>query len=199
VLLRARLTAERDLPQDTSMPDLPPTVNPRVYIGRERIQARVRELGAAIERDYPEGSLVLLCILKGSFIFAADLARAIQRPLRIEFLGVQSYGDRTSTSGAVQITQDLTRPIEGDHVVIVEDIVDTGLTSAYLMHQLQLRKPKSVRLCSLLHKPARAERTVTIDYLGFTIDDVFVIGYGLDYAQQYRNLPDICQLDPDAT
>jgi hypoxanthine phosphoribosyltransferase len=162
------------------MSDPVPTI-PRVYIDRARIQARVSELGAAIERDYPDGSLVLLCI---------------QRSCRIEFLGVQSYGDRTSTSGAVQITQDLTRPIEGDHVVIVEDIVDTGLTSAYLMHQLQLRKPKSVRLCSLLHKPARAERTVTIDYLGFTIDDVFVIGYGLDYAQQYRNLPDICRLDP---
>jgi hypoxanthine phosphoribosyltransferase len=180
------------------MPELPLATNPRVYIDRGRIQARVSELGAAIARDYPDGSLVLLCILKGSFIFAADLARAITRPLRIEFLGVQSYGDRTSTSGAVQITQDLTRPIEGDHVLIVEDIVDTGLTSAYLMHQLQLRKPKSVRLCSLLHKPARAERPVTIDYLGFTIDDVFVIGYGLDYAQQYRNLPDICQLDADA-
>ena len=177
------------------MPDAP-TLTPRVYISRERIRERIVELAAAIDRDYPTGSLVLLCILKGSFIFAADLARAIQRSVRIEFLGVQSYGNRQSTSGAVQITQDLTQSIEGDDVVIVEDIVDTGLTSAYLIHQLQLRRPRSVRLCSLLHKPARAERPVNIDYLGFTVEDVFVIGYGLDYAQQYRNLPDICRLEP---
>jgi hypoxanthine phosphoribosyltransferase len=182
--------------QDIRMPDDAPTLTPRVYISRERIRERIVELGAAIERDYPEGSVVLLCILKGSFIFAADLARAIQRSVRIEFLGVQSYGNRQSTSGAVQITQDLTQSIEGDDVVIVEDIVDTGLTSAYLIHQLQLRKPRSVRLCSLLHKPARAERAVHIDYLGFTVEDVFVVGYGLDYAQQYRNLPDICRLEP---
>lgn len=176
------------------MPTNPFPADLHVYIDRERIRARVSELGAAIDRDYVDGSLVLLCVLKGSFIFAADLARAIARPLRVEFLGLQSYGDGTSTSGAVQITQDLTRPIEGDDVLIVEDIVDTGLTSAFLMQQLELRKPRSVRLCALLHKPARAVRAVDIDYLGFTIDDVFVVGYGLDHAQYHRNLPDICRL-----
>jgi hypoxanthine phosphoribosyltransferase len=115
--------------------------------------------------------------------------------LRIEFLGVQSYGDGTTSSGAVQITQDLTAPVDGSDVVIVEDIVDTGLTAHFLIQQLSARQARSVRLCSLLHKPARQKRDVPIDYLGFTIEDVFVVGYGLDWAQQYRNLPDICVID----
>jgi hypoxanthine phosphoribosyltransferase len=172
-----------------------PTAAPRILIHRDRIQERVSELGAELERDYPDGSLVLLGVLKGSFIFMADLVRAISRPLRVEFLGVQSYGDGTSSSGAVQITLDLTSPVHDSHVVIVEDIVDTGLTAHFLIAQLAARQAKSVRLCSLLHKPSRSQRAVPIDYLGFTIEDVFVVGYGLDWAQRYRNLPDICVID----
>ena len=134
---------------------------------------------------------MLLCVLKGSFVFAADLCRAISLPLRVDFLGVQSYGDDTQSSGVVQITQDLTKPVEGEHVLVVEDIVDTGLTLSFLLDQLRTRRPASVKIASLLHKPARKKKEVPIDYLGFTIDDVFVVGYGLDWAQQYRNLPEI--------
>jgi hypoxanthine phosphoribosyltransferase len=153
------------------------------------IQARVKALGAQIAADYAGKSLVLLCVLKGSFVFAADLARAIDLPLRVEFLGVRSYGDDTRSSGVVQITQDLTRPIAGDHLLIVEDIVDTGLTLSYLREQLMARMPATVKVCALLHKPSRTVRPVEIDYLGFTVNDVFVVGYGLDHAEQYRNLP----------
>ncbi|HEX2730404.1 MAG TPA: hypoxanthine phosphoribosyltransferase [Polyangiaceae bacterium] len=167
-----------------------------VFIDRERIAQRVRALGAQITRDYSDGTLVVLSVLKGSFVFTADLVRAIDLPLRLEFLGVQSYGDSTVSSGVVQITQDLTRPVEGQDVLIVEDIVDTGLTCAFLIAQLQARRPRSVRLCSLLHKPARTTVDVPIAYLGFEIEDVFVVGYGLDAAQKYRNLPDLCRLSP---
>jgi hypoxanthine phosphoribosyltransferase len=170
---------------------------PKVLIHRDQIRERVLALGRQIERDHPDGSLVMLGVLKGSFVFLADLARAISRPLRVEFLGVQSYGNAKSSSGAVQITLDLTNPIDGADVIIVEDIVDTGLTAQFLMQQLTARQAKSVKLCSLLHKPARSVRPVPIDYLGFTIEDVFVVGYGLDYAQQYRNLPDICVIGGD--
>lgn len=166
-----------------------------MLISEERIRARVRELGARISADYADKSLVLLCVLKGSFVFAADLARAIHVPLRIEFLGVQSYGSDARSSGVVQITQDLTAPVEGDDLLVVEDIVDTGLTLKYLVEQLSTRRPRSVRVCSLLHKPARMQQAARIDYLGFSIDDVFVVGYGLDYAQRYRNLPYLAVLD----
>ena len=132
---------------------------------------------------------MLVCVLKGSFVFAADLARAIDLPVRIDFLGVRSYGVDTETSGVVQITYDLSRPIEHEHVLLVEDIVDTGLTIAYLMDLLRTRGPTSVRVCALLHKPARARIEVKVDYLGFTIEDRFVVGYGLDFAERYRNLP----------
>ena len=162
----------------------------QVQLSAEQIAARVRELGAAITREYAGRELVLVGVLKGSFIFMADLARAIELPdLRVEFLGVQSYGDETSSSGVVQITFDLTKPIDGKHVLIVEDIVDTGLTMDYLLDQMRTRHPASVKLCALLHKPSRAKKEIPIDYLGFTIADLFVVGYGLDYAQRYRNLP----------
>ena len=157
----------------------------------EQIAERVRELGAAITADYADKSLLVICVLKGSFIFAADLVRAIDLPLAVEFLGTQSYGDGQKSSGVVRITLDLARPISDCDVLIVEDIVDTGLTLTYLIDQLTRRGPKSVKVCSMLHKPARAEMPVTIDYLGFTIDDVFVVGYGLDWAQRYRGLPGI--------
>jgi hypoxanthine phosphoribosyltransferase len=153
------------------------------------IAARVKELGAQITKEYKDKNLVLLVVLKGSFLFAADLARAIDLPLRVDFLGVRSYGEGTETSGVVQITQDLSKPIAGEDVVIVEDIVDTGLTIAHLMDLLRTRQPRSIAICSLLHKPARARVNVKIDYLGFTIEDKFVVGYGLDFAERYRNLP----------
>jgi hypoxanthine phosphoribosyltransferase len=158
-------------------------------ISREEIQKRVTELGASITKDYKDRALVLICVLKGSFVFAADLARAIDLPLRIDFLGVRSYGEGTESSGVVQITQDLSRPIEHEDVLIVEDIVDTGLTIAHLMDLLRTRQPRSVKICALLHKPARSRIQMTIDYLGFTIEDKFVVGYGLDVAERHRNLP----------
>jgi hypoxanthine phosphoribosyltransferase len=158
-------------------------------LSTEQIAARVKELGAQIAAEYKDRNLVLVVVLKGSFIFAADLCRAIDGHVRIDFLGVRSYGEGTETSGVVQITQDLSRPIAGEDVLIVEDIVDTGLTIAHLMDLFRTRNPRSVKVCSLLHKPARARVAVNVDFLGFTIDDKFVVGYGLDFAERYRNLP----------
>ena len=160
----------------------------RVLYSAEQIQRRVQELGAQITQDYAGRAPVLLCVLKGSYVFMADLARAIALPLRVEFLGLQSYGDDTKSSGAVQITQDLTKPVADEDVIIVEDIVDSGLTLSYLLDLMRARNPRSVRVCSLLYKPARKKIEVPIDYLGFTVEDLFVIGYGLDWAQKYRNL-----------
>ena len=178
----------------TIMPAM--AVRPTELLSADVIQARVKVLGAQIAAEYAGKSLVLLCVLKGSFMFAADLARAIDLPLRVEFLGVRSYGDDTRSSGVVQITQDLTRPIVGDHLLIVEDIVDTGLTLSYLREQLLARMPASVKVCALLHKPSRSVRPVEIDYLGFTVADVFVVGYGLDHAEQHRNLPYVGVIAP---
>jgi len=158
-------------------------------ISAEEIAKRVKELGAEITRDYKDRNLVLVIILKGSFIFAADLCRAIDLPLRVDFLGVRSYGEGTESSGVVQITNDLSKPISGQDVLIVEDIVDTGLTIAHLMDLFHTRNPSTIKVASLLHKPARARVTVKIDYLGFTIEDKFVVGYGLDVAERYRNIP----------
>jgi hypoxanthine phosphoribosyltransferase len=165
-------------------------------ISTTSIAERIRDLGAQIARDYEGKELVLVGVLKGSFVFLADLARAIpSHELGVEFLGVQSYGDETRSSGVVQITSDLTKPIEGKHVLLVEDIVDTGLTMNYIIELLATRHPASIKLCALLHKPSRTKKACTIDYLGFTIPDLFVIGYGLDYAQRYRNLPFIGVLE----
>jgi len=161
-------------------------------IGTEALQTRIAELGAEIARDYAEygDELILLGVLKGSVIFLADLARYIPLPLSLDFIGIASYGDETQSTGVVKITQDLTRPIEHKHVIVVEDIVDTGLTVHYLMNNLATRHPASLKLCSLLHKPSRTLRDeVTIDYLGFTVPNKFVVGFGLDVAQKYRNLP----------
>jgi hypoxanthine phosphoribosyltransferase len=170
------------------MSDAPSKVNE--LISAEKIAARCKELGAQITKDYAGTELVLVGVLKGSFLFLADLAREIKsNEVRVEFLGVHSYGDETSSSGAVEITMDLKKPIDGKHVLLVEDIVDTGLTMDYIKKMLATRNPASVKLCTLLHKPARQKVQTHIDYLGFTIDDLFVVGYGLDYAQRYRNLP----------
>jgi hypoxanthine phosphoribosyltransferase len=157
------------------------------------IGARVAEMGAQITADYAPltraSDVVVIAVLKGSVIFLADLVRHIAAPIFMDFIGISSYGDATVSSGVVQITQDLSRPIEGRHVIVIEDIVDTGHTVHYLMENLATRRPASIKLCALLHKPDRAERIVKIDYLGFTIPNKFVVGYGLDIAQQFRNLP----------
>ena len=162
-------------------------------ISAEAIAARVAELGAQITAEYRPHSekdqVVVIAVLKGSVIFLADLVRHIALPIDVDFIGISSYGDATVSSGVVRITQDLSKPIEGKHVIVVEDIVDTGHTVHYLLENLATRRPASLKLASLLHKPERQERQVTIDYLGFTIPNKFVVGYGLDVAQKYRNLP----------
>ncbi|HEX3478004.1 MAG TPA: hypoxanthine phosphoribosyltransferase [Kofleriaceae bacterium] len=162
-------------------------------ISAAAIAARVAELGAQITADYAPLSrttdVVVVGVLKGSVIFLADLVRQIAAPVYLEFIGISSYGDATVSSGVVQITQDLSRPVEGKHVIVVEDIVDTGHTVHYLLENLATRRPASIKLCALLHKPDRSEREVKVDYLGFTIPNKFVVGYGLDVAQQFRNLP----------
>lgn len=166
------------------------------YLSAEQIAERIRTMGAEIQKDYQHRSLVMVAVLKGAFMFASDLMRAIDmNTLKVEFLGVRSYGEGTETTGVVQITSDLTQPIQDQDVLVVEDIVDTGLTMSYLLDMLQTRKPRSIKVCSLLHKPARARVAVPIDYLGFTIDDRFVVGYGLDFAERYRNLPYIGVLE----
>ena len=171
-------------------------MKPKVLLSEETIQQRVRELGAQITEDFRQSEqLVVVPILKGSFLFAADLIRHIDVDLSIEFLGLRSYGAGTESSGVVQITYDLTRSITDQDVLVVEDIVDTGLSMRYLMENLATRHPRSVKLCSLLHKPARSRVKIPIDYLGFTIEDRFVVGYGLDYAERYRNLPYIGVLE----
>ncbi|MBN2494497.1 MAG: hypoxanthine phosphoribosyltransferase [Deltaproteobacteria bacterium] len=169
----------------------------RELISERELQARIREMGQQISRDYAGADLVMLGVLKGCFLFMADLCRHIDLPLCCDFVGLSSYGDRTSSSGVVRITADLTRPLEGKDVLIVEDIVDTGLTMQYLLGKLQDRVPRSIKLCSLLYKPARCVVPCKIDYLGFTVDDVFVIGYGLDFEGRYRNQRYIGVLDPD--
>jgi hypoxanthine phosphoribosyltransferase len=166
-------------------------------ISAEKIAARVRDLGEQIARDHDGQRIVLVCVLKGSFVFTADLMRAIAGNVRVEFLGVQSYGEGTESSGVVQITQDLTHSIQDENVVVVEDIIDTGLTVAHLLDLLRTRRPASVKVCALLHKPARTRIEVPIDYLGFTIEDKFVVGYGLDWGQRFRHLPFIGVVEHD--
>jgi hypoxanthine phosphoribosyltransferase len=160
-----------------------------IFIDEKKVQARVRELGAEISRDYQGKELTLVCVLKGSTPFAMDLARAIDLPLTMEFLGVSSYQGGTETTGEVRITTDVSKPMAGKHLLIIEDIIDTGLTMSFLLENLRARHPASLKVASLLEKPSRARTKVQIDYKGFVIDDVFVVGYGLDYAEKYRNLP----------
>jgi hypoxanthine phosphoribosyltransferase len=165
----------------------------KVLLSAEQIHKRITELGAEIDGDYPLGEPVyLIAVLKGAFIFMADLARAMKTPARIEFIGISSYGKGKTSSGQVQLTKDLDAPIEGHHVIIVEDILDTGITLNYLTKLMAQRKPKSLRIVALLDKPERRKSPVKADYIGFTIPDEFVVGYGLDYAEDYRNLKDVC-------
>jgi hypoxanthine phosphoribosyltransferase len=153
------------------------------------IAARVAELGRAITQDFLGKDIVIVPVLKGSYVFAADLAREVDLDVAVDFLGVRSYGDQQQSSGVVQITTDLSRSIEGRHVILVEDIVDSGLTVSYLYDNLATRQPASLKIASLLHKPSRTRVPVQIDYLGFTVENVFIVGYGLDYAEKFRNLP----------
>jgi hypoxanthine phosphoribosyltransferase len=164
-------------------------------ITAEEIQRRIASLAAEIEKDYPEGEEIhLVAVLKGGFMFMSDLVRAMSTRVTMDFMAVSSYGKGTKSSGQVRVLKDLDSSLEGRHIIIVEDIVDTGLTLAYLQDILKARAPKSVRTACLLSKPSRRQVDVKVDYIGFTIDDHFVVGYGLDYAEKYRNLPYIAVL-----
>jgi hypoxanthine phosphoribosyltransferase len=174
------------------LPSTPKTVL-RVLVPADRIRARVQELGREIDRDYPDG-VYLIAILKGACFFLADLARAISRPARLDFIGISSYGKGKTSSGEVKLTKDLDISIDGADVLIVEDIVDSGVTLSYLVHVLEQRNPRSLRIAALLDKPDRRVAPVDVAYVGFRIPDEFVVGYGLDYAEDYRNLPDVCVL-----
>ena len=168
----------------------------RVFIPAERIRQRIEEMGKEIAADYdPTTPVYLVGILKGSVVFLADLARAIDRPVRLDFIGLSSYGKGKTTSGEVKLTKDLDTSVEGADILIVEDIVDSGVTLTYLLQVIRQRKPRSIRIATLLDKPTRRQRQVDVAYVGFQIPDEFVVGYGLDYAEDYRNLPDVCILE----
>ncbi|MEW6522268.1 MAG: hypoxanthine phosphoribosyltransferase [Bacillota bacterium] len=169
----------------------------RVLIDQKTLTDRVGQLGAEISRDYQETNLFVVGVLKGAMIFLADLTRCIDLPLSFDFVAVSSYGAGTSSSGAVRILKDLDVSVEGRHVLLVEDIVDSGLTLSYLRGLLLGRKPASLRVCTLLDKPSRRRVPVHLDYRGFEIPDAFVVGYGLDYNEQYRHLPYIAVLRPE--
>ena len=159
------------------------------YLSEEKIQSRIAEMGAEISKLYGDEPLCLICILKGSIFFTVELAKRITSPVELEFMCVSSYGDDSKSSGIVKITKDLDVSIEGKNVLVIEDIIDSGRTLSYLLQNLKTRNPKSLRLCTLLDKPDRRVVKVDVDYVGFEIPDEFVVGYGLDYAQKYRNLP----------
>lgn len=166
-------------------------------ISEEQLDAKIREMGAQISKDYAGKSVHLICILKGSTFFMAELAKRITVPVTIDFMSASSYGSGTVSSGQVKITKDLDESIEGKNVIVVEDIIDTGRTLSYLMEFLAGRKPESLKLCTLLDKPERRVCEVDVEYTGFTIPDLFIVGYGLDYDQKYRNLPYIGQVMMD--
>ena len=169
-----------------------------VLLSEEEVAARVKEIAAKISHDYAGKEVHMICVLKGGVFFTCELAKRITVPVSLDFMSVSSYGDDTKSSGVVKIVKDLDQPLEGKDVLIVEDIIDSGRTLYYLMDLLQKRNPASIRLCTLLDKPERRVRDVRVDYCCFNIPDEFVIGYGLDYAQKYRNLPFIGVLDPEA-
>ena len=168
-----------------------------VLFSEEQLKQRVREIAAEIEKDYAGKEIMLISVLRGSFVFMADLCRAIDLPCTLDFMSVSSYGKGTTSSGQVQITKDLSEDISGRHVIVIEDILDSGNTLSYLLRLLENRHPASIRLCTLLDKPDRRTKPVQVHYSGFTIPDAFVVGYGLDYAEKYRNLPYIGILKPE--
>jgi hypoxanthine phosphoribosyltransferase len=166
-----------------------------ILVQADDLQRRVRELAAEVSRDYDGKDLLLICVLKGAVFFLSDLMRHVNVPCEVDFMAVASYGDQTESSGVVRILKDLDIPIEGRHVLIVEDIVDSGLTLQYLMRNLKARNPASIEVCALLTKPSRRKADVPAKYIGFEIPDRFVIGYGLDHAERHRNLPYVAALD----
>ena len=167
-------------------------------IDEKRLQARIQEMADQITADYNgQDDLLLICVLKGGYMFLADLSRALKRPHTLDFMGVSSYGSGTASSGAVQIIMDLKQPIDGRNVLIIEDIIDSGRTLDYMRRTLLARNPASLRICSLLNKPSRREIDVAVEYVGFDIPDEFVVGYGLDFDELYRNLPFIAVLKPE--
>ena len=169
----------------------------RVLFSEEELDKRVSEIAAEINRDYAGKEPMLISVLRGSFVFMADLTRKIEVPCTIDFMSVSSYGKGTTSSGQVQITKDLSEDISDRHIIVVEDILDSGNTLSYLLKILENRHPASIRLCTLLDKPDRRVKPVEVHYSGFTIPDAFVVGYGLDYAEHYRNLPYIGILKPE--
>jgi hypoxanthine phosphoribosyltransferase len=180
--------AERNLRDDVS----------EILISEERLKSRTSDLARQITEDYRQvDDLLLICVLKGAFVFLADLSRELDRPHHLDFMGISSYGSGTVSSGAVRIVMDLKEDIASRHVLIVEDIIDSGRTLDYMLRTLLARSPASMRICSLLSKPSRREVDVPIDYLGFEIPDEFVVGYGLDFGEIYRNLPFIAVLKPE--
>ncbi|MBE3583357.1 MAG: hypoxanthine phosphoribosyltransferase [Limnochordaceae bacterium] len=168
-----------------------------ILLTQEQIAVKVAELGKQISQDYEGKDLGLICILKGASIFAADLVRHIELPISLDFMAISSYGMGTKTSGVVRILKDLDHPIQGRHILVVEDIVDTGLTLKYLLESLRSRQPASLHVCTLLDKPSRRRVEIEPDYNGFHIPDKFVVGYGLDFDERYRNLPYIGVLKPE--
>jgi hypoxanthine phosphoribosyltransferase len=163
--------------------------NISVLITPQKLQERIANLGLEITKDYKNKDLIVVGILNGCFVFLADLVREIDLPITTDFMGLSSYGASTKSSGIVQITKDLSKIVEGKHLLIVEDIIDTGLTMSYLLENLETRRPASVKICSLLSKPTKHKTDIPIEYLGFSIEDKFVVGYGLDFDGRYRNLP----------
>ena len=167
----------------------------RILFTRAEIEAKVDKLAARIRRDYLGKHPILICVLKGSFMFTADLIRHLNFPLEVEFVRLSSYGRGKESSGKIEVVQPLRSPIKGRDVLVIEDIVDTGITIAFLLDYLRKKKPASLRLCALTDKPSRRQVPVTIDYLGFTVPDKFIVGYGLDWDEKFRYLPDICVLE----
>jgi len=162
---------------------------PKVLIPENKIKQKIQDLATEIAFDYRGKEITAICVLKGSYVFFADLIRKIDLPLSCEFIGLSSYGDKTESSGEVKLTLDLTEPLQGRHVIIIEDIVDSGLTMQYLVNNLKARKPATLKVCTLLHKPDALQCELQLDYVGFKLGREFVVGYGLDYAGRFRNLP----------
>lgn len=165
-----------------------------VLISKQDIAQKIKQIAKQLSVDYADKNPLMICILKGSFMFFADLLREMDIPLEVEFIAISSYGSGSKTSGEVKVVKDTDKSLEGRHVIIIEDIIDTGLTLSYLKNMLERRAPASLKICALLDKPERRKIDIEADYLGFKIPNHYVVGYGLDYAQKYRNLPDICVL-----
>jgi hypoxanthine phosphoribosyltransferase len=169
----------------------------KVLFSREDIENAVKKLADRIKEDFDDERIIFVCLLKGSFMFTSDLVRCVPNPSKVDFIRVSSYGNNMTSKGSITITKDLEEDIAGENVVIVEDIIDSGLTLTYVTDMLRKRHPKSLKICALLDKRARREIEIEGDYVGFTIDDGFVVGYGIDYAEQYRSLPEIFVVEND--